>query len=342
MYNGVTMRYTFILPRGAAKLACLNTNLSKDAKLRLKWFDYHRKCRNISQTCRYFGISRKTFHKWQKIYNPKRLESLESRDRAPKRRRKRQITPEQELRIIALRKQYIRYGKEKLAVIYKNIYREKISSWKIQEVIERKNLYYHPAKNARIAQKRKCALKRKRITELKKKRVSGFLLCLDTVVIYWNGLKRYIFTAIDKHSKIAFSRMYSSKSSRNAKDFLLRLDFLLNGKIQNIQRDNGSEFLGEFERTLAQLKIGSYFSRVKTPDDNPNNKRFNRTLQEEFIQLGNFTPDLVEFNRRLTNWLIEYNFHRPHEALNYETPINFNNSIQVLPMYPSRTIICAF
>jgi len=48
-----------------------------------------------------------------------------------------------------------------------------------------KNLYYYyPAKTAKITQKRKLVLKRKRITELKKKRASGFLLCLDTIVIY--------------------------------------------------------------------------------------------------------------------------------------------------------------
>jgi hypothetical protein len=42
----------------------------------------------------------------------------------------------------------------------------------------------------------------------------------------------------------------------------------------------------------------------------------------------------MAFNKKLTEWLIEYNFHRPHEALGYETPIEFN---KVLPMYPSGT-----
>jgi transposase InsO family protein len=39
--------------------------------------------------------------------------------------------------------------------------------------------------------------------------------------------------------------------------------------------------------------------------------------------MGNTTPDTDEFNRRLTEWLIEYNFRRPHQALGYSTPINF-------------------
>jgi len=86
----------------------------------------------------------------KKRYNPYHLASLESQDRAPKRRRQRENTPHQELRIIQLRKQYIRYGKEKLARIYQSIYGEVISSWKIQKVIEKHNLYYNPQKTARI------------------------------------------------------------------------------------------------------------------------------------------------------------------------------------------------
>ncbi|MBU2539996.1 integrase core domain-containing protein, partial [Patescibacteria group bacterium] len=46
---------------------------------------------------------------------------------------------------------------------------------------------------------------------------------------------------------------------------------------------------------------------------------------------------VVSFNHNLTEWLIEYNFKRPHQSLNYETPIKFNNSIKVSPMYPSST-----
>jgi myo-inositol catabolism protein IolC len=53
-------------------------------------------------------------------------------------------------------------------VIYQKRYGQKLSSWKIQRVIEKYNLYYHPKKTARIAQKRRRTIKKKRITELKK------------------------------------------------------------------------------------------------------------------------------------------------------------------------------
>lgn len=313
-------------------------NLSKQAKLRLKWLDYYRKTKNVSLTCRHFGISRQLFYFWKKKYDPYNLSTLEDKDRTPKRKRQREITPEQERRVVALRKQYIRYGKEKLAIRYSQIYGEKISSWKIQKIIEKYKLYYHPQKTARTARKRQRAIKKKRITELKKKPKTGFLICLDVIVIYWNGLKRYIFTAIDYYSKLALAFMYKSKSSLNAKDFLKKLYYFFDAKIDNLQSDNDSTFLGMFQEAVKELNLDHYFNRIKTPRDNPVNERFNRTLKEEFLALGNFQPDPEVFNPKLGQWLEEYLFRRPHEALNYQTPIEFAcKRPQLSKMYSSST-----
>lgn len=312
-------------------------NLSKQARQRLKWFDYYHKCENASLTCRHFDISRKTFYKWQKVYDPSNLYTLEDRSKEPINKRQREITSEQEMRIVRLRKRYIRYSKIKLAKIYLREYEEPISSWKIQKVIEKHKLYYNPKKTARVTRKRLNAVKKKRIAELKKKPKNGFLLCLDTVEIRWNNAKRYIFTGIDYFSKVAFARMYQNANSYNAADFLNRLLYLTNGKIENIQTDNGSEFEKYFNQGCQKLELERYYSRPRTPKDNSVNERFNRTLQEEFINLGNCTSDTIQFNQSLTEWLIEYNFRRPHAALNYETPIKFNNLTKVSPMYPSCT-----
>ena len=313
--------------------------LSRPAKLRLEWIIYYQE-HNASQTAIHFDISRKTFYKWYGVFDRDNIYSLyklEDKSRAPIHVRQREITSEQQLRIIQLRKQHIRYGKMKLEKLYQNKYQEKISSWHIQKVIEAKKLYYNPAKTAKITRKRQRAQKKKRITELRVpfyKRKPGFIICIDAIVIYWNSIKRYIFTAIDKFGKVAFARTYKSKSSYNAKDFLLRLKYLLNGKMTNIQTDNGSEFNGRFKEACEKLKIQQYFNRVQTPKDNATNERFNRILQEEFLELGNFTPDIDLLNKNLTEWLIEYNFYRPHEALGYQTPIETS---KVLPMWSSCT-----
>lgn len=153
------------------------------------------------------------------------------------------------------------------------------------------------------------------------------------------GGKRYILTAVDHHSRLAFARMYSTKHARNAADFLKRLVILLDGQVKNIHIDNGTEFEAEFREAAESLKIGLYHARPYTPKDKPLVERFNGTLQQEFVNLGNFTPDAGLFNHELTEWLIFYNFVRPHHSLDLKRPAEFANmkAARVLPMWSPIT-----
>jgi len=318
--------------------------LSRQGKIRLRWIDYYNKTGNVSLTCRYFGISRKTFYKWYNRYKIFGLKGLEDLSKAPRKKRQPEITWEQEKRIKKLRKEYIRYGKEKLALLYEKIYGEKISAWKVYRVIRKYNLYWHPTKNQKLRKRRKLAEKKKRITELKKKGIDKLLFQLDTKVIWCYPTKRYIFAAIEKNSKIAFARMYKNNSSYSARDFLLRLYFLMDNREFYVQSDNGAEFAKYFQQACKELKIQHYYSRPRTPKDHAEIERFNRTLEEEFLQRGNYIDDLEIFNPLLTEWLIEYNFNRPHQSLGYLTPMEFlemkkeeNLTGKVLPMYPTYT-----
>ena len=314
--------------------------LSKQACQRLEWMIFYQTKaeRNASLACRRFAIPPKTFYKWKNRFDEKNLRTLEDQSTAPKSTRQKEITRTEESRIVALRKYHMVWGKMKLQRLYLNIYRERISSWKIQYTIVKYKLYPNPVKNEKLKQKRKRNQAKKRITELKKQPFPGFLIALDAMVIYRDNVKRYILTAIDSFGKIAFARMYTAKSSRTAADFLCRMFWLLDSSFLNALHDNGSEFHLEFIAACKKLGITQYWSRVKTPTDNPVDERFNGTLKREFLRQGNFHPDPVIFNRNLTEWLVEYNFTRPHQTLGYETPWEFTSRHpQVLPMYPSST-----
>ena len=172
-----------------------------------------------------------------------------------------------------------------------------------------------------------------------------FLFHVDTIVIYWNGLKRYILTAVDHATRLGYARMYRNKRSRSAAEFLYRLRYLVNQPIENFQTDNASEFALEFERATAKLGIHRYFSSLKTPKDNLDIERFNETLK--YAWLYNFTLSLgpQELNPQLTQWLIEYNFNLLHQSLAYLTPVEYIEQEfakifhQVLPMYLSLRIL---
>ena len=332
--------------RGVADLS----GFTSHERLRVEWmvFYYTVAKENVTLSAQHFNISRKTFHKWLKRFKDSKydIRSLADRSRVPHHKRHWQVTLIQEERIRRLRKRYPYYGKKKLKVLYKRKYCEDISTWKIERVIRMYKLYPDQRKVEKTARKRARAHQKakRRITQLVKEGRSCFLFQLDTIVIYWGNLKRYILTAVDHGSKLGYARMYKNKSSRSAADFLYRLRYLVAQPIENLQTDNGSEFALEFEKTSTKLGIQRYFSRVQTPKDNPEIERFNQTLEYEWLYNSNLSLDPEEFNPLLTEWLVEYNFNRPHQSLVYLTPVEYiekelaKTHSSVLPMWSASTI----
>ena len=88
------------------------------AKQRLKWLDYYQAHgENASLTCRYFGISRQTFYRWKRRFNPRDLTTLEERSHRPRQVRQSTWSPELSQAVLEFREQHPRWGKDKLAVL---------------------------------------------------------------------------------------------------------------------------------------------------------------------------------------------------------------------------------
>lgn len=316
-------------------------DLSFSARLRLEWMIFYQTAgkMNGKATAIHFGISRKTFMKWKIRFNPKDLITLTDLSRAPKKKRTWTITKQEEADIVSLRRDHLKWGKEKLKREYLKQYHRGISTNKIQKVVAKHQLYPEP----KVRQKRlkQCRRRKKRsyIHQLVKKRELGFLWHTDSIILWWYGAKRVIFTALEEVTKIGYARIYSTKSSKNAKDFLQRLSYLSDHQLKNIHHDHGSEFFGEFETACKELGILQIFSRVRTPTDNSALERFNRTVQDEWLSLSEVGLDeLQDANDDLTQWLIQYNAERPHQSLDYQTPLVFaQQEFPVSPMWASST-----
>lgn len=321
--------------------------ISEGAKRKLEWMIFYQTVgrKNARYTASYFGVSPKTFHKWKKRFNPHLIQSLEEKSRAPHQTRSWEVTKEEEERIILLRKRHLKYGKKKLKRLYWKQYRETISTWKIERVIRKHQIYPDLEEyQRRVKRKQRQAQKpKKRIQELRglKEQISpGMLWHTDSIILWWYGQRRIIFTALEDKTKLGYARVYTSNSSRKAADFLKRLAYLSAGEVKIIHSDNGSEFAKEFARTCQELKIEQVYSRPRTPRDNPCLERFNWTVQDEWLSLSEIGLDEIEeANKDLTPWLIEYNSERPHEALDYRTPLEYaqENYFKVLPMWSART-----
>ncbi|MDO8573235.1 MAG: integrase core domain-containing protein [Candidatus Daviesbacteria bacterium] len=321
--------------------------ISKDAQLRLEWIIFYHTVakKNAKYSATYFGISRKTFHKWLGRFDEGNLISLEEQSRIPKKVRGWMVTEREENRIKDLREKNMEFGKKKIKRIYFRDYGEDISTWKIERVIRKHKLYPDPVKHKYLIEKRRNSKPKIRIHEIrdqiKQIKEFGFLWHIDAIIIWWYGTRRIIFTALEGITKIAFARVYTTNTSGYAEDFLKRLIYLVEGKVNIMHQDNGSEFKGAFERACETLGILQIYSRPYTPKDNPALERFNSTIQYEWLKYSEVgLDDILEANIDLTTWLVKYNSYRPHETLDNLTPLEYaqQNFFQVLPMWSARTL----
>ena len=322
--------------------------LSEKAQEKLEWIIFYHTIAgsNVAYTASYFGINPKTLYKWLKRFDEKNLLTLEEHKRTPIKKRGWMVTFEEEANIKDLRKKNMEFGKQKLKVLYKREYGVDISTWKIERVIRKYNLYPDPVKHQCQVEKRKNIKAKIRINAIKEQlgriKEFGFLWHIDAIIIWWYGQRRIIFTAIEEITKIAFARVYKTNTSGFAEDFLKRLMYLADGQVNIMHQDNGSEFQGAFERACETLGILQIYSRPYTPKDNPCLEKFNDTIQREWLALSVVgLDDIDEGNLDLTKWLIKYNSYRPHQALDYKTPLEYAQEtfFKVLPMWSARTAI---
>jgi len=281
-----------------------------------------------------FGAGRSTLFLWKKNLREKGgdLSSLLPQSTRPKTPRRMMVDQKILSFIKNLRENNGRIGKEKIKVLLDIFCQEEglpvISSSKIGRIIKRNNWFfikqgriYHNPASGWAQRKKKSKL---RVSSSYQSHQPGELLQLDTLVRFDLGIKRHILTAIDLYSKFSFAFTYRSLSSRIALDFYQKLELVAPFKIKAVKTDNGQEFLGEFDSYLNKQGVRHYFSYPKTPQSNSYVERFNRTIQEEFVEANlEFLENTQEFNLKLMDYLLYYNTVRPHQALDYLTPMGF-------------------
>jgi transposase InsO family protein len=153
---------------------------------------------------------------------------------------------------------------------------------------------------------------------------SGHCGAFDTVERFVHGARRYVITFTDVYSRFSLAWATRSHASLAAKEFFDLVTLLFPHRLEHVLTDNGSEFMKHFDEELRRLHKTHWHTYPRTPKMNAHDERFNRTIQEEFVDYHEselLNPDL--FNQKLIEWLLWYNGERPHWALNLKSPIQF-------------------
>ena len=87
-----------------------------------------------------------------------------------------------------------------------------------------------------------------------------------------------------------------------------------------MQSDNGSEFEKYFNKYLEKKGITHYYNYPRHPQSNGHIERFNRTIQEQYLEWDGL-EDIEKINEGLMNYLLWYNIERPHQGLGGKSPI---------------------
>lgn len=303
--------------------------ITAEAARKLRWMDHYRKNRNARLTCRYFGISPKTFYRWWNRFDPYDLTTLEEESRRPGHVRQPQTPAAVVEAILELRTQYPRWGKKKLVVLLarKGL---KVSASTVGRVMNRlkaRGVLVEPLNvtQAKLARRRR----RKPRYAVRKPRdyravAPGDLVEVDTlqVKLVPNEI-RYQFSARDVVSRFDAIRAYKHQSSLKAAHFLHYLRKKFPYPIRAIQIDGGSEFKDQFEQECKAKKIPLYVLPPRSPKLNGHVERSNRTHREEFYEVYDVDLNLEEHNKQLAQWEHIYNYIRPHESLDNLTPYQY-------------------
>ena len=171
-----------------------------------------------------------------------------------------------------------------------------------------------------VVRKKKKKLRR---DEYKPKK-PGDLIQMDGVITYCYGKRIYILDAIDYVSERAISIILPGSKSCHTAEVLKEIDKLFGFKVKHIQTDNGSEFMDDFAKMMDKLNKTHFYNYVKKPMWNGKVERFNRTMQEEWLQDPDIqvliADDRIKANAELQKYIDWYNNERPHQSIGYMTP----------------------
>ena len=312
----------------ARELSRFGRELSRTGQLRLGWMSHYlRQGRNAAFTCRHFGISRQTFYRWWRRYDPHNLTSLDDRSHRPHRRRQPTWTASQAEAVLALRREYPRWGKDKLVVLLarKNLRLSTSMVGRILSDLKRRGvLVESPSKvptHRRKMRGRPWARRKPRFWPIQQ---PGDLVQLDTKEVRpARGVVLKHFSARDMVSRWDVLEVHERATSLAAAHFLDTLVDRMPFPIAALQVDGGSEFAAQFETACQQRNLPLFVLPPRSPKLNGQVERSHRTHHEEFYQVIPDRWNLAQLTPQLRRWEHIYNTVRPHQALHYLTPLEF-------------------
>ena len=296
---------------------------------------------NVSKACKVMGVSRDTFYRYQELAEEGGVEALVNQSRREPNLKNR-VDEVTEKAVIESAIEFPAYGQHRTS----NELRKKgvfISGSGVRSVWLRHNLENFKKRLKALEEKVArdgIILNDAQIAALEKKKQDdeacgeiethhpGYLGSQDTFYVgNLKGVGRiYQQTFVDTYSKIAFAKLYTSKTPITSADVLNDrvLPFFEAQELPmlRILTDRGTEYCGKVEQHDYQLylainDIDHTKTKARHPQTNGICERFHKTILEEFYQITfrkKLYDSLEELQKDLDEWIHNYNNERTHQG----------------------------
>ncbi|WP_340621859.1 IS481 family transposase [Xenorhabdus siamensis] len=296
---------------------------------------------NVSRACKVMGVSRDTFYRYQELVETGGIDALINQSRKTPNLKNR-VDAETEHAVINSAIEFPAYGQARTS----NELRKAgifVSASGVRSIWLRHHLENFKKRLAALEKKvadegiiltdeQVAALERKQHDDEACGEIEtahpGYLGSQDTFYVgNLKGVGRlYQQTFVDTYSKVAFAKLYTSKTPITAADLLNDrvLPFFSAHRLPmlRILTDRGTEYCGrvehhDYQLYLAVNDIDHTKTKAMSPQTNGICERFHKTILNEFYQVTfrkKLYGSLDELQKDLDKWLDNYNNHRTHQG----------------------------
>ena len=283
--------------------------------------DFKENNMKVMHIARKYRTTRTTVYRWLHRYMDEGKDGLLNKSNRPKRPHPRALKKQIVRLIVRIRKK-TKYGPRRIRFMLSERH-IKVSEYAVYKTIKRHNLILKP-KN------RKKKYKRVYVKD------PGLDVQVDTKyldTLPGKPYRYYQYTATDSATRLRVLRIYDEKNVSNSIRFLEEIVRNLPFPVKAVRTDNGIEFTNRvfyrehaFTKECVRLGIRHILNRPAYPQANGKVERSHRTDDEEFYRRYT-VKDPREWQYRLPRWEHEYNYKRPHQALNNLTPYQYYKKI---------------
>ncbi|MBW7888022.1 MAG: transposase [Bacteroidetes bacterium] len=296
-----------------------NENI-ESAEQRLLWFKEYEKVKNVPAVCAKFGISRKTFYKWQRRYKKAEfsLESLSDQSRRPHTNPR--ATPEHVIKRLRELREQTGFGQKRLQLYLSIWYGIDLAENTIWKLLRRSGV------DMEVTKKNK-----------RKVKPSDPLFPGDRVILFIrtfekpiNKKKYFLYEAVDECTHLRIAKIYGSHSTLSALDFvqqiLVTFPFpvrYLHTPLDNVFTSVSTARSKTHAFTLNLRKLGiKHFVPTKRQTASPTyNEKIKKFYSpKEFLKF-NFNA-LHDAELLLRRYLTDYNNNQPRKEIGLKTPLS--------------------